>query len=80
MFYFVQNAMASLSKNSKHGDVERTRKFKIQFFVIFRPLSFCVEKATGFDVKVSFVVRPVSHLAKPGDKNFKKRPLVSQDF
>ena len=69
MFYFVwvYNAMASLSKNWKRGDGKRTRKIKIWFFVIFRLLSYCVEETIGFDVKASFVSRPVSRLFKPGD-------------
>ena len=69
MFYFVcvYNAIASLSKNCKQGEGKRTRKIKIKFFVIFRLLSYCVEGTIGFDVKASFVSRPVSRLVKPGD-------------
>ena len=34
-------------------------------FVIFKPLSYCFEEATGFDVKTSFTTCPVSRLIKP---------------
>ena len=80
MLYFVcvYNAMASLSKNWKHGDGKRTRRTKINCFAIFRLPSYCVEETIEFDVKALFVSRPVSRLVKPSDitKNFKKRPLV----
>ena len=40
-------------------------------FVIFIPLSYCFEKAIGFEVKATFVSRPMLHLIrwynKPGD-------------
>ena len=39
--------------------------------LIFKPLSYCFEETIGFDVKASFVSRPVSRLIrwynKPGD-------------
>ena len=39
--------------------------------VIFKSLSYCFEEAIGFDVKASFVSRPLSRLIrwynKPGD-------------
>ena len=31
-------------------------------FVIFKPLSYCFQETVGFDVKASFVSRPVSGL------------------
>ena len=58
-------------------------------FVIFKLLSYCLEETIGFDVKASFVSRPVSRLIrwynKPGDitnqvilqKNFEKRLFSS---
>ena len=33
-------------------------------FLIFKPLSYCFEEAIGFDVKASFVGRPVSRLIR----------------
>ena len=33
-------------------------------FVIFKPLSYCFEETIGFDVKSSFVSRPVSRLIR----------------
>ena len=45
-------------------ELERLRH---SFFVIFRLLSYCVEETTEFDVKTSFVNRPVSCLVKLGD-------------
>ena len=81
MFYFVYvyNAMASLSKNWKHGDDKRARKIKIWFSVIFRLLSYCVEEKIGFDVKASFVSLPVLRLVKPGDitKEFYEKAISS---
>ena len=45
-------------------------RFIVQL-VIFKPLSYCFEEAIGFDVKASFVSRPLSRLIrwynKPGD-------------
>ena len=31
-------------------------------FVIFKPLRYCFQETVGFDVKASFVSRPVSRL------------------
>ena len=36
-------------------------------FVIFKPLSYCIEETIGFDVNASFARSPVSRLIKPGD-------------
>ena len=40
-------------------------------FVIFKPLNYCFEEATGFDLKASFASRPKSRLIRrynePGD-------------
>ena len=33
-------------------------------FIIFKPLSYCLEEAIGFDVKASFASRPVSRLIR----------------
>ena len=33
-------------------------------FVIFKPLSYCFEETTGFDVKASSLSRPLSCLIK----------------
>ena len=42
-------------------------KLKYIFLKIFRLLSYCVEETIGFDVKASFVSRPVSRQVKRGD-------------
>ena len=42
-------------------------RLKYSFFLILRLQSYCVEETIGFDVKTSFVSRPVSHLVKPND-------------
>ena len=55
-------------------------------FVIFKPLSYCFEETIRFDVKASFVSRPMSRLS--GDitnqvmqqKHFDKRLFSSTDF
>ena len=33
-------------------------------FVIFKPLNYCFEETTGFDVKASFVSRPMPRLIR----------------
>ena len=47
--------------------VKELERLRYSFFVIFRLLSYCVEETIEFDVKTSFVSRPVSCLVKPGD-------------
>ena len=45
----------------------RNRSISVNQLVIFKPLSYCFEETTGFDVKASFTRGPVSRLIKPGD-------------
>ena len=55
----------------------------VKQFVIFKPLSYCFEETIGFDLKVSFASRPVSHLIRWYDneviqqKNFEKKLFSS---
>ena len=46
---------------------EKTSSFKGALshkFVIFKPLSYCLEETIGFDVKALFVNRPMSRLIR----------------
>ena len=50
-------------------------------FVIFKPLSHCFEETIGFDVKASFVSRPMSHLIRWYNKRILiKGYSVPRDF
>ena len=55
-----------------HPPLKKLRVMTVFFqFVIFKPLSYCFEKTIRYDVKASFISRPVSRLIrwynKPGD-------------
>ena len=53
------------------------RSFLVYQFVIFKPLSYCFEETTGFDVKALFGRGPASRLIKPGDitKRFQEEAI-----
>ena len=53
---------------------------KLQF-VVFKPLSYCLEETRGFDVEASFARRPVSSFIKTGDitKEFYEKSIQFMD-
>ena len=57
------------------------KMMKISQFVIFKPLSYCFGEIIGFDIKASFVSRPVSRLIRWYNKRIsRKGHSVPRDF
>ena len=64
---FTQNFRVAVTRTQILRSYETLQKGVLKMvtqFVVFKPLSYCLEEKIGFHVKASFASRPVSRLIR----------------